>query len=133
MRNYLLVLALPVLLASCTQNTNDDPKPAAERPDKFANIKASSSFNWSSERQMTLNINGTPTVVKVDAPLSVYTASGKLLLTVNHTMDVAQALYLTVPSNETKLTLKFGSITKEVNVSSFATVDFLPVLPETAE
>ena len=118
-----------IWLSSCTQPA-EAPQPAAPRPTKFSEIKAADNFRWMSEKQVTINLTGFPTIEPVTSILTIMTEDDRVLMNQSYTLDENGSFRVLVPASESKLKLKFGSIEKEVNVAETVNTDLLPVITD---
>ncbi len=118
-----------IWLASCTQQA-ETPQPATPRPNKFSEIKAADNFRWMSEKQVTINLEGFPTIEPVTSTLTIMTEDGRVLMNQAYTLDENGTFRVLVPASEDKLKLKFGSIEKDVMVADIVNTDLLPLITD---
>ncbi|MCX6185902.1 MAG: hypothetical protein NTU43_02755 [Bacteroidetes bacterium] len=78
----------------------------------FKDIKVSSSFDWKSTKEITINLQPLSTPVKINNTLLVKTEKGEVLYSKLQTMNEAFTGKILVPSNLTHLVVSFGSISK---------------------
>lgn len=121
--------AAALWLSSCTQPA-ETVKPIEPRPTKFAEIKAADSFRWLSEKQVTINLTGFPTIEPVTGSLQISTVDGRVLMSQAYTLDTDGSFRLLVPASETQLKLKFGSIEKTIDVTEVVATDLLPQISD---
>ena len=123
-KTIFLLLAATVGFSACKKADADTT--ASPTPTTFSEIKASSGFDWSSEKKITVSIKGMPTIEPVTDKLVISSGSGAELLSQSYTMSDNQDIVVTLPASETTVTMQFGSIKKSVAVASAVSFDFLP-------
>jgi len=110
------------VFTSCSKN-ND----TVSTPTKLADLKASSTFNWSTGKTVDVTITGLPTVEKVNSTLTIGLADGTVLFSRMHSMDENLTVSVIVPTTQTALTLKYGANTYTVAiVNGHASFTFVP-------
>jgi hypothetical protein len=78
----------------------------------FKDIKVSSSFDWKSTKEVTINLQPLSTPVKINNTLIVKTEKGDVLFSKLQTMSEAFTGKILVPANLTNLVVSFGTISK---------------------
>ena len=128
-KNHLILISLILSAAAytgCKKNT-DNPTPS--KPSNLTELKASSTFTWSTGTPVTVSIQGLPTVIPVKSTLSISLKDGSVLYSDLHEMTQDLTLSLVIPSTENGLVLKYGSISYQVPVvNNNALFSFIPVV-----
>ncbi|MDO9154978.1 MAG: hypothetical protein Q7U47_14925 [Paludibacter sp.] len=127
----LTLIILTVILWGCqdeltVQTTSNGAK-------DMSALKVSPDFDWSTAKTIEITITGLPTLSNVEAVKSTLTIKGedKLFYSGFHAINEDLALKLVVPSNETKIQLKFGSIEKEATIeNNKVTFSFIPTITD---
>lgn len=125
-KSAILLLGLLAAFSSCKKAEHDSAP--APRPSTFADIKASSSFNWSSERTVTVSIKGNATQEPVTDKLTIFSGSGAELVSMNYNMNDSKDIEVSLPASETQIKMQFGQINKTTDAASAVSFDFLPVV-----
>ena len=125
----LLIVAISgVFFTGCRKNEN---LPPVDPPKTMNDLKAPAMFNWSTEIPVEFKITGLPTIVPVKSTLTISRVDGTPLYSSLHLMDQNLTINLTVPSTETQLVLKYGSVSYPVAImNKQASFSFIPVIEE---
>ena len=99
----------------------------------MSTLKVSQDFDWSTAKTIEITITGLPTLESVEAVKSTLTIKGqdKLFYSGFHAMNEDLTLKVVVPSNETSIQLKFGSIEKEATIeNSKVSFSYIPTITD---
>jgi len=84
----------------------------------FKDIKVSSSFDWKSTKEITINLQPLSTPVKINNTLVVKTEKGDVLFSKLQTMNEAFTGKILVPASLTNLVISFGTISKTETITN---------------
>lgn len=100
----------------------------------FKDLKVSSTFGWKGTTQVAINLKGYPTPVQVTNTLQITSIDGETVYFKRlHTMSEDLNETITLPKTVTLVKIKYGSISKQVNVTGNAiSFDLLSELPPEA-
>jgi hypothetical protein len=84
----------------------------------FKDIKVSSSFDWKSTKEITINLQPLSTPVKINNTLVVKTEKGDVLFSKLQTMNEAFTGKILVPASVTNLVISFGTISKTETITN---------------
>ena len=130
MKKFTLFCALAVIMLA-TSCTKDETIPNPVIPDNLNDLKVSATFKWITGLDVNVNITGLPTTVPVKATLSVSLNNGSLLYQSMYEMSLSSTIKLTVPSSETQLKLKYGSVEHLVPITGTnANFSFIPTIQD---
>jgi hypothetical protein len=122
--NIILALAAIGMMASCKKdliekfNENNSNTPTS-KVSSFNQIKASESFDWATNKRVTLNVSGLKTMTPIKNTLFVKSIDGKTIFhSSNQMMDQNLSIELILPSKEVEVLVQFGSISKKISVNS---------------
>ena len=109
---------MTVALSSC-QDEFDIQTTSNGAKDMTA-LKVSPDFDWTTSKTVEITITGLPALTDVEAIKSTLSIKGqdKLFYTGFHAINENLTLVLVVPSDETSIQLKFGSIEKDASIEN---------------
>lgn len=114
--------------SSCKKDTN-----SVEPIQQTTNIKelqAAPTFNWATEKDVTLNVTGLPINFDVERKLVINGTDGAQYFNLFHNMKNDLTTNFKIPSHVEKVSVEFGSIIKEItlvgNVINFSFAQDIP-------
>jgi hypothetical protein len=110
-------------------NGNNEP----DTVESFTDLNADVNFDWKTSKDYTLNFNGIPVTNQIKKPLTIKTASGKIIRKMNISLSDNISIDLRVPSKEETLKLSWGTYEKEVSLEESPLIDFTFLEPNTDE
>jgi hypothetical protein len=131
------ILLAAFFFASCKKLEIPTPS-EPENPGKvtkFSDIKTNPNFNWSTEKELTIKINGLKTLSPVRATLLITSTEGKsIIYSGNHLMEETFTLKSKVSISLKEVKLNFGSIQKVYSISgNTLEMDYVVNVPEEGE
>ncbi|MEI8086680.1 MAG: hypothetical protein WCG93_10745 [Paludibacter sp.] len=99
----------------------------------MSELKVSPDFDWSTSKTVEITITGLPTLENVEPVKSTLSIKGqdKLFYSGFHAMNENLTLKCIVPSNETTIQLKFGSIEQEATIeNNKVSFSYIPTITE---
>jgi len=118
-KNYLVIMFLVGVFTSCSEDFNR-PDPISNGAKSLNELKVSSGFNWSTSKTVQISIAGLPTLANVEAVKSTLVLRGEnqVFYTANHAINENLTIFVTVPTDEKSIRLKFGSIEQSVTIEN---------------
>lgn len=127
----LLSLIAFATLTSCKkQLTENQDLPKNSLTKKFSELKTTESFDWKTNKELTFNYVGFPTINPVKTTLTISSEDGKVVLYSGmQEMSANLEVKLAIPTNMGTIKVKYGAVEKtyQTNVSKIS-FDILPVL-----
>jgi hypothetical protein len=135
MKNYILIfLALGMGLVSCKKDLIEkaEKNQVTKTATVFKEIKTNDGFDWSTKKDIELNIIGMETNTPIYNTLRITSIDGNSIYnTMFYKMETSSKIKVLLPSNINEFKVGYGSIQKVVKVSSGkADFNFLPVLTD---
>lgn len=103
-----------LLLGSCKKEVADPP---ITDPNNPTELKASATFNWKTTKTVQVNVTGIALPTDVNRRLSIELENGSVVYQGLHNMKENAQFSITLPAHISKVVYKFGSITKEADVT----------------
>jgi hypothetical protein len=105
--------------------------PVNNGADNLNDIQVEPSFTWSTGQVVDVNITGLPTTIPVKSTLSISLNDGTTVYQSFHAMNLDITIKVTVPSSETQLILKYGTMEYMIQiVDNQADFSFIPQVQE---
>jgi hypothetical protein len=132
MKKFIILSILAALsLSSCKKNlTENQDLPKGNTTTKFSELKTTESFDWKTNKELTFNYVGFPTINPVKTTLTISSEDGKVVLYSGmQEMSANLEVKLAIPTNMGTIKVKYGAVEKtyQTNVSKIS-FDILPVL-----
>ncbi len=108
---YIVMLVL--IAAACKK----DRGPEQVDPTLTDPVTASENFNWRTTKKVNVSVKGTPVSTEVNRKFSIELENGTLVYEATQNMKNDYQFSIELPVHVTKLVYKYGSITKEAEVS----------------
>jgi len=127
----IVLIIMTVTLWSCQDEL--DIQTTSNGAKDMSALKVSPDFDWSTSKTVEITITGLPTLENVEAVKSTLSIKGqdKLFYSGFHAINENLTLVLVVPSNETNIQLKFGSIEKEATIeNNKVSFTFIPTITD---
>lgn len=133
-----LIYALLLLtLVSCKKEILDQPETIATQSQatSFRELEAQESFDWATEKNIALKVDGLPTAVPIERTIKVSSVDGAVTYyTGSYLMATTSTIQVQVPAAVKELKVSYGAIEKKVNiVAGKASFNFMPELNLQAE
>jgi hypothetical protein len=127
-KTFLFITLAFSLAMGCKKTIIQEDAVAASRA--FSSLNVNSSFNWSSTKLVTVNVQGLTTTNPVLGTLSLRTTDGRGVFYMgSHQLSQDLVLRITVSSTQDSLRLQFGNIQKRYAIAgSSITVNYLPTI-----
>jgi len=95
----------------------------------MSELKVSSCFDWTTSQKVEISIIGLLTLTNVAAVKATLILKGddKMFYTGFHSINENLTLNMVVPSNETKIQLKFGTIEQETTIVNNKIISHFPL------
>ncbi len=130
MKKIFLALALGFAVASCQKDASG-PGAVNNNVENFTQLKVADSFDWSTTKKITLNLEKVVNATNRPSLLTVKDTEGHTLIKQMVRMDQDGSIDFVAPSKTKTLEVTYGITTKEVSVTGTqGTFDFLPVLDD---
>lgn len=132
MKKFIILSFLAAIsLSACKKNLTDNTDlPNGNTTKKFSELKTSEGFNWKTNKELTFNYVGFPTINPVKTTLTISSEDGKVVLYSGmQEMSANLEVKLAIPTNMGTIKVKYGAVEKtyQTNVSKIS-FDILPVL-----
>jgi hypothetical protein len=133
-----LIYALLLLtLISCKKEILDQPETIVSKTEatSFRELEAQESFDWATEKNIALKVDGLPTAVPIERTIKVSSVDGTVTYyTGSYLMATTSTIQVKVPAAVKELKVSYGAIEKKVNiVAGKASFNFMPELNLQAE
>jgi hypothetical protein len=99
----------------------------------MSELKVSPDFDWSTSKLVEITITGLPALSDIAAVKSTLSIKGqdKLFYSGFHSINENMTFNMAVPSTETKIQLKFGSIEQEATIeNNKVSFSFIPTITD---
>lgn len=109
-----------IVLSSCKKLENPIPNEPSNPGgvSKFSDLKTNPNFNWSTEKDFTIEVLGLKTLSPVKGTLTIISSDGKsTIYKGNHLMEESFTINTKVAINLKEVKLTFGSIEKSYTIS----------------
>ena len=118
MKKLILLTTLSILMLSCNKNDDNAPSnPAAV--DSFDEINAPENFDWSTQKVVTVNVEGISNLpIARQGLLQLYNDQDELLTRYLVTMNEDVTFEANIPGRLDELKVKIGSIEKTVRIDA---------------
>lgn len=138
MKNSIVILfAVFFILGSCKRIENKIPADSDKSGNvtKFSEIKTNPDFNWSTEKELTLNIFGLKTLNKIGSTLKITSLDeSTLLYSGYHLMEESFSIKTKVAIDLKEVRLIYGSVNKIYPISGNAIdMDYIINVPAEGE
>jgi len=121
-------LATMMLLNSCSKDLTDSVQ---KLPASLSELKAASTFSWTTGKTIEVTITGLPVSNPVYSTLSLSLHDGSSLYQSMHNIDNDVTIQVVVPSVEKSIKIRFGSNEYELPIEGEkASFSFIPVLAD---
>jgi hypothetical protein len=125
------IILLAVVLIGCKDELIEDITSKGAKD--MTELRVASDFEWTTSKTIDITITGLPALSYMNAVKNtLYIKSeDKIYYTGSHTINENLRLSITIPSTETKIQLKFGSIEKETAIeNNKVTFSFIPTITD---
>lgn len=103
-----------LLLGSCKKEVTDPP---ITDPDNPIELKASSTFNWRTTKNVQVSVSALALPKDVNRKFSIELENGSVVYEAIHNMKEDVQFSITLPAHITKIVYKFGTITKQADIT----------------
>lgn len=129
------LLAIVLLATSCKKDLNEISIPNDANTDvakSFREIKTNESFDWKTQKEVSIEVSGLKTMVPISNTLKVTSEDGKIVYySGNHFMEENLSLKVVLPTNITAVKVNFGSVNKTIlTANQTAQFNYLPEITE---
>lgn len=120
-------------LGGCSKDDNNPTNPTT--PNSFQERNVAPTFDWSTSRDLTLSIQGLPTVNPINRTLVVVDQEGRVVYKETWQMSASGTVNLNLPSYMSEITVRYGAIEKVVAIESNGTASFsfIPTVEDDTE
>lgn len=116
---FYLSLVVGLGLTSCSKDSDMSSKdPSSTKATTLKEMTVPANFDWKTTHTVTINIEGVDVYYDKPNQMVVKNSKGQVILTQSAKMTEDVTLRFELPQAEETVTVEYGSIVREVNVSS---------------
>jgi len=127
----IVIILLAIVLTGCKDELIEDFTSKGAKD--MTELRVASDFEWTTSKTIDISITGLPALSYMNAVKNtLYIKSeDKIYYTGSHTINENLRLSIIIPSTESKILLKFGSIEKESAIeNNKASFSFIPTIKD---
>ena len=116
------VVLIGFFFGACSKDDNNPTNPTT--PNSFQELNVAPTFDWSTSSELSLNIQGLPTVNPINRTLVILDQEGRVVHKETWQMSASGVVNLNLPAYMSEITVRYGAIEKVVAIESNGTASF---------